>query len=147
MPLSRPGRGAAFLPGRPRPHRCAIARASFRLGAARRPAQVKPRPPHGWIGALNRIRAALGIPVSDPVRGIGRNVSNLGDRSLRYRRSRNPGWPCVGGRPHQPAAVVIDDHRQVPGEVALVGEISSIPMRRKFANRSISFSVSAQTRA
>ncbi|KDM94684.1 hypothetical protein EE54_13630 [Mycobacterium tuberculosis] len=30
------------------------------------------------IGALNRIRAALGDHVSDPVRGIGRNVSNLG---------------------------------------------------------------------
>ncbi|CKR39914.1 Uncharacterised protein [Mycobacterium tuberculosis] len=76
------------------------------------------------IGALNRIRAALGDHVSDPVRGIGRNVSNLGGplSAQGIEEQAQGGLVVARGGPHQPAAVVIDDHRQVP-VVALVGDL------------------------
>ncbi len=61
-----------------------------------------------WISALNRIRAALGDHVSDPVAASARSV--MSGRPLGAQGKPREAL-VVARAAHQPAAVVIDDHQ------------------------------------
>ena len=76
------------------------------------------------ICTTDRGQAALGDHVSDPVRGIGRDMSDQGTAVCAQRVEEPPqgGGVAARRRPHQPAAVVIDHHRQVL-VVAFVGNL------------------------
>ena len=76
------------------------------------------------IGAADRTWAPLSHDVADPVRGIGRHMGDLA-APLDAQDVEEP--PQGGGvttrrGPHQPAAVVINHHRQIP-VVALIGDL------------------------
>ena len=76
------------------------------------------------IGTADRGRAALGDHVGDPVRGVGGDMGDLRAPLGAQRVEKPPQGGGVAARcgPHQPAAVVVDHHRQVL-VVALVGDL------------------------
>ena len=114
----RPGRGVGRRP----------ARSTFRLGLPGQSAGVVPGltahlvqgvggPPHHVerISTAHRVRAVLGHDLRDELGPVGGHMRDQGAplRPQTIEKRLQGGHVTAGGGPHQAAAVVIDDHREV----------------------------------